>query len=445
MKRRVFLLSGTASAALALAGCGGGGGDGSDDSLLEQGRRTPKPPKGGVAAPAPAVGAAVAYPFGSRLRQYAAGVRPSASTGDMDAWLTRGYDAWKAARLTAAGSVVSGGYAVKISTADFLTVSEGMGYGMLLTVLFAGHDPQARAIFDGLFAVVRARPAYAIVPHDPNGKYLMDWRLYPNGTTGGEGWNAMDGDLDIAMALLMADEQWGSTTGSWNYAQEAKNTIGALKSWCMAPDGTTKGQRLPDCSRTSDYMIGHFRAFHAATGDAFWSQAVDRAYYLSDRIQTVYSPNTGLMPEFIIKTNTPEPQPSPGYYVEYGDYEGWYYWNACRNPWRFATDYLLSGDARWKTITSRMVDFFHNKFQASGDITLAVECGYKLDGTVLAGGDSPAFIAPVMLGGCVDGKYQQLVDAAWKWNVANPISGYYDGEIQLLSSVVASGNWWTPA
>ena len=38
----------------------------------------------------------------------------------------------------------------------------------------------------------------------------MDWRLNANGTSGGEGWNAMDGDLDIAMALLMADRQWGS-------------------------------------------------------------------------------------------------------------------------------------------------------------------------------------------------------------------------------------------
>ena len=440
MKRRLFLLSGTASAALALAACGGGGGDVDDDALLEQGRKKPKPPKGGSTTTT----AAVAYPFGARLRRYAAGVQPSVATGEMDAWLTRGYDAWKAARLTPADSIVSGGYAVQMSTAGFLAVSEGMGYGMLLAVLFAGHDPEARAIFDGLFAVVRARPAYAIVPHDPNGKYLMDWRLYSDGSSAGEGWNAMDGDLDIAMALLMAHEQWGSTSGSWNYLQEAKDTIGALKSWCMAADGTTKGQRLPDCSRTSDWMIGHFRAFQAATGDAFWTKAVDRAYYLSDRIQTIYAPNTGLMPEFIIKTDTAEPQPSPGHYVEYGDYEGWYYWNACRNPWRFATDYLVSGDPRWKTVTSRLVDFFHTKFQQSGDITQAVECGYKLDGTGLAGGDSPAFIAPVMLGGCVDARYQQLVDAAWKWNVANPTSGYYDGEIQLLSSVVASGNWWTP-
>jgi hypothetical protein len=315
---------------------------------------------------------------------------------------------------------------------------------MLLAVLFAGHDPNARALFDGLLAVARTRYAYAIVPFDPNGKYLMDWRLYTDGTSAGEGWNAMDGDLDLALALLMADKQWGSTTGKWNYLQEAKNTIAALKSWNMAPDGTTKGLYRADISRTSDYMIGHFRAFQAATGDWFWNTAIDRSYYLSDLMQRTYSPGAGLMPDFIVNSNT-TPVPAPAYGGgDRSEHDGKFYWNACRNPWRFATDYVLSGDTRWKTITGRMIDFFNAKFQAAGNDIMSVECGYTLDGTPLAGGDSAAFIAPVMLGGCIDAKYQTLVDAGWNWNNTRPVTGYYDSEIQLLSMVVASGNWWKP-
>ncbi|HKB53776.1 MAG TPA: glycosyl hydrolase family 8, partial [Ramlibacter sp.] len=188
----------------------------------------------------------------------------------MDSLLAKQYDAWKAARVVPATSVVAGGYADQFSDTAYLTVSEGMGYAMLLAVLFAGHDPNARPLFDGLLAVVRTRYAYAVVPYDANGRYLMDWRVNADGTSGGQGWNALDGDLDIAMALLMADKQWGSA-GTWNYLQEGKNTIAAIKSWCMAPDGTTKGLAKPSVSRTSDYMIGHFRAFQAATGDSFWS------------------------------------------------------------------------------------------------------------------------------------------------------------------------------
>ena len=54
----------------------------------------------------------------------------------------------------------------------------------------------------------------------------------------------------------------------------------------MKADGTTKGLPSANNNRTSDYMIGHFRAFKAATGDTLWDLAVDRAYELLDRMQT---------------------------------------------------------------------------------------------------------------------------------------------------------------
>jgi hypothetical protein len=448
MKRRTFLLSGTACAALAVTACGGGG---SEEPLDGAGAEAPA--GGGGAADAstptdvlsgPARTAAVAYPFGSRLVPYAAGTRPSQSNATMDRWLTTHYQAWKAARVAPVPGI-PGGLAISMTTRNFLAVSEGMGYGMLLAVLFAGHDPDARALFDGLLTTVRARPAYAVVPSDPNGKYLMEWQLNTDGSSAGEGWNATDGDEDIAMALLMADRQWGSDTGKWNYAQEAANTIAALKSWCMDAAGHVKGLSSARATRTSDFMIGHFRAFERATGDALWTRAIDRSYELCDLMQEQFSSGTGLIPDFISHYDTSNPIPSPAYQgTDRNAYDGTFYWNACRNPWRFATDYVLSGDARWKTITGRLTDFFQAKFDGSKDITAAVECGYHLDGSVIAGGDSAAFIAPVMLGGCVDRRYQALVDAGWNWNIAHPITGYYDAEIQLLSMVVASGNWWTP-
>jgi endo-1,4-beta-D-glucanase Y len=358
--------------------------------------------------------------------------------------LARQYDAWKAANVIDAASVVPGGHAVRYSDPKVMTVSEGMGYGMLLAVVFAGHDPQAQATFDGLLAVVRARPAFAVTPHDPAGRHLMDWRLMANGSSGGDGWNAMDGDEDIAMALLMADRQWGSG-GKWNYLREAKNTIAALKSWCMKPDGTTKGLAKPDVSRTSDYMIGHFRAFAAATGDRFWNTAITRSFELSDRMQTVYSRGVGLMPDFIVATDTPAPHPSPGFRGDGNEHEGKYWWNACRNPWRFASDYLLSGDTRWKTVTARMIDFFQAEVAAKGGDITAIGTGYTLDGVQVTGGDSAAYHGPICAGACIDARYQRFLDELWNWNAKNLSKGYYDTEIQLLSMVVASGNWWSPA
>jgi hypothetical protein len=441
MKRRNFLLSGSASAALALTGCGGGGSDAGTPAAAGTGSSATT----SIAA-APRIAAATSglgYPFGARLQAYASGTKPAQSAATMDALLTQQYDAWKAARIVSANSVVGGGYADQFSDKTYLCVSEGMGYAMLLAVLFAGHDANAQQLFDGLLSVVRTRYAYAMVPFDASGKYLMDWRLNADGTSAGTGWNAMDGDLDIAMALLMADKQWGST-GTWNYLQEGKNTIGAIKHFNMAADGTTKGLANAGVSRTSDYMIGHFRAFQAATGDSFWSTAIDRAYFLSNLMQTTFSAGAGLMPDFIVNTNTASPIPSPGYMGDGNANENKYWWNACRNPWRYATDVLQSSDARWKTVTGRLVSFFQAKVNAAGGDVTAIGTGYNLDGSVATGGNDQAYMAPIMLGACIDSSYQGLVDGLWNWNAAHLTTGYYDSEIQLLSMAVAAGNWWSP-
>lgn len=440
MKRRLFLLSGPAALGLDAPW--------RSTHARDAGSTASKPDARPPGVRSPSSGARKArvpgYPFGARLVPYAAGIRPSQTSAAMDALLTKQYDAWKRERVVPATSIVAGGHAVKFSDSAYLTVSEGMGYGMLLAVLFAGHDANAQQMFDGLLAVVRRRHAHAIVPFDRGGRYLMDWRLDANGTSAGDGWNAMDGDLDIAMALLMAHRQWGSA-GAWDYLQEARHTIAALKSWCMARDGTTKGLAKPNVSRTSDYMIGHFRAFQAATGDHFWDTAIDRAYHLANRMQTVYSAGVGLMPDFVVGTDTATPHPSPGFMGDGNRNENRFWWNACRNPWRYASDYVLSGDNRWKTVTRRMVDFFNKQVAAAaGDVTV-IGTGYNLDGTRVTAGNSPAFMAPIMVGGCVDESYQSLVDALWKWNATHLTTGYYDGEIQLLSMVVAAGNWWTTA
>jgi hypothetical protein len=461
MKRRVFLGSGSAAFAFALTACGGGGGGGADSSTAElpgtsaegigqvaggekaaasAAAPVPQPANSAPATPRPASG--IAYPFAARVDRYVAGIQPTRGASAMDAVLRSQYDAWKTARVTSVDWVAPGGFAVRFSDSSTMAVSEGMGYGMLLSVLFAGHDPQAQAQFDGLLAVVRARPAWAVTAEDPSGKHLMEWRLNANGSSGGEGWNAMDGDLDIAMALLMADRQWGSA-GSWNYLQEAKNTIDALRSWNMKSNGTTKGLPNENNNRTSDYMIGHFRAFQAATGDQLWDRAVHKAFKLLDRMQTVYSPGVGLVPDFIINTaDDSSAAPSTGYIGDGNDKEGHFWWNACRNPLRLAADYVLSGDARSAVVAGRMIDFFQ---ASSGGDPLNIGTGYALDGTKLTEGNSPAYHGPICAGACVDRRFQGFLDTMWDWNAGNLTTGYYDGEIQLLSLVVASGNWWSPA
>jgi endo-1,4-beta-D-glucanase Y len=422
MRRRDFSIAAIGAALGTLAGCGGGG-SGAVGAQVEGALR------------APAGDGTASYPFGARHDRYVAGIVPTASKASMDALLKAHYDKWKAARIVSADSVVGGGYAVKFSNADYITVSEGMGYGMLLTVLMAGHDPQAQAIFNGLLAVVRARPAYSL-----GAAKLMDWRIAASGASAGEGWNAMDGDLDIAMALLMAHRQWGSS-GGVNYLAEGVGTVNDLKTHNMWAAGFTKGLRHAQNNRTSDYMITHFRAFKRYTGDALWDRAVDKAYHLLNHMQTKYAPATGLMPDFIINTASDDPAPSTGYIGDGNAMEGFYYWNGCRNPWRLGSDFVTSGDERFAQVCGKLLDFLQ---RSTGGNAAQIASGYMLDGTVLGAYPDSAFIATAAVGAMVDTRFQKFLDDMWAWNASNLTTGYYDSELQLLSMIVASGNWWNP-
>jgi endo-1,4-beta-D-glucanase Y len=371
------------------------------------------------------------YPFATKRAPYVAGIKPtSASQASQDDWIRTQYNRWRATGVQAR----CGGYVVTFNS-SFPEVSEGAGYGMLLSVLMAGHDGQAQNLFDGLFRVVRSHPAYAT-----GYPALMDWRIANDCSGAGDGWNAMDGDLDIAMALLMADRQWGSA-GTVNYKSEALATIAAIKAWNMSADGFTKGLPNAANNRTSDYMITHFKAFRRATGDAFWGIASDKAFYLLDLMQTRYAPNTGLIPDFIINTGSANPAPSTGYIGDGNEFEGFYYWNACRLPWRLASDYVTSGDVRSKNVTAKLTDFFN---RVSGGQPERIMSGYRLDGSPLANFPNASYIGPATAGAMVDPRFQGFLNSLWTYETANPAGGYYDNELQLLSMIVASGNWWNP-
>src|SRR5687768_15302081 len=98
MRRRLFLRTGTASAAaLALAACGGGGGGGGNATDLATGVSTGTTgATGSTATTRRAVPGPDAYPFGSRLDPYVAGIRPNAGVEQMDATVRAAYDGWKA-------------------------------------------------------------------------------------------------------------------------------------------------------------------------------------------------------------------------------------------------------------------------------------------------------------------------------------------------------------
>jgi len=98
-------------------------------------------------------------------------------------------------------------------------VSEGQGYGMIITVLMAGFDTAAKTTYDGLYKYYKSHPC-------KSSPYLMSWEQTKNFTDGDKS-TATDGDMDIAYSLLLANAQWGNS-GHINYLNEAKEMINAI-------------------------------------------------------------------------------------------------------------------------------------------------------------------------------------------------------------------------
>lgn len=398
-----------------------------------------------VVAVSPVAGAEN-FPFASHPLTYAAGsIRPNhVSQATLDQAVRDFYDAWKLRYLKQ--TCGTGRYVVltHVSSGN-LTVSEGHGYGMLLAALMAGHDPQARAIFDGLYAYFREHPTEL---HS----YLMSWNQGRSCTAAADALDsASDGDLDIAYALLLADKQWGSC-GAIDYLSEAQHVIQDIKAgdtdathrWVLLGDWVMNGDpTYYAATRSSDFMPDHYRSFEVASGDSSWSTLLDHTYDVVAGVQTNHSPSTGLLPDFVLNPGGAV-QPAAAFFLE-GPNDGAYDYNACRDPWRLATDFLVNNEPRARAAVQTINTWIRATTGGNPD---NIASGYQLNGAVSSGADylSMAFVAPLGVGAMVDASNQAWLNAVWDRMLAASIDsgGYYENTLKLLGMLVMSGNWWAP-
>ncbi|MGY2285288.1 glycosyl hydrolase family 8 [Pseudomonas gingeri] len=376
---------------------------------------------------------------------------------ELDRQLVALYNDWKTTYLTQACG--TGRYLVKVdadgkpvgggTAPGTLTVSEAHGYAMLISVMMAAADPQAKTVFDGMFRYFQDHPA-----RSDHG--LMAWnQVHGCGNAGApfDGENsATDGDMDIAYALLLADKTWGSK-GQIDYLGEAKTVMKAvlehevhpnashllLGDWVNADDNP----EIEFSTRSSDFMTSHLYAFFLATQDRRWLSVRDRTYFIIKSILRNHAKDTGLMPDFISRLNQ-SPSPARGELLE-GAHDGDYSWNAARYPWRVGLDYLLYGDQR---AFRALVPFNRWARNSTTNRPKAFHDGYLLDGKPLAdeGSDSPAFIAALGVSAMISGDNQAWLNGIWDDLQQQSLSSndYYANTLKLLGMLVMSGHWQKP-
>lgn len=325
-----------------------------------------------------------------------------------------------------------------------VTVSEAHGYGMLITAAMAEYDDSAKEIFDGMYAYYKAHPSEI-------GPNLMAWQQQDNGTQliDSNGANsATDGDLDIAYALLMADSVWGSD-GDINYKQSAIDVINDIMEYEVNKDDwilqlgdwtywSKEGETYYTATRTSDFIMQYMPVFAEVTGDDRWLNVYDSTYAIINSIVDEYG--TGILPDFMIKDNeTGKFIPSPANLLE-SDYDGYYYYNSCRTPWRISMDYLINSNEDAKRFADTITDFISEK---TGGDPSEIKAGYKLDGTSFEDYDDLCFTAPFMLAGaCGDNK--EWHDAVRETAVDYGEDVYFGDTIKMLCLIVDDGGWIVP-
>jgi endo-1,4-beta-D-glucanase Y len=343
-------------------------------------------------------------------------VRVYAPTTVTDADADAAYESWKGGFLEDCGGGVT---RVRWSTAT-LTVSEGIGYGMLLTVV---HDEQP--LFDGIWQYYKNN-------RDANG--LMHWQRSgcegaPSGSNA-----ATDADLDAAMALVMASRRWPSGP----YLADAQDLIGKIQ----AHETTTgtDGLRLlrpgdvfggAGCLNFSYFAPGYYRAFAQVAGaDAeFWNGLAEDSYTLLERVANA---STGLVPNWCDESGGTSATGPVGCstYTNADQYGA----DAARTPWRIATDFAWWRSRRAQDWLDRVTSWVQTVGIAN------VVSRYQLDGT--AAGTNHSIVVVGAFADAAMASNQATADEFFHEAVTiPPPTSYYSSSLRALYLLLPLGRF----
>jgi endo-1,4-beta-D-glucanase Y len=396
--------------------------------------RGPTPPSNGVAFPFP------------QNRQSKNCVYPDAYRNED---VQAAYAQWKTDTVTTSGA---GGFrrverlATDTTLALNATVSEGIGYGMLIAVYM-----NDQSLFDDLWKYEQLH--LGVCPPNLNcpPMQLMDWYISADGSTALGTGGATDGDEDMAFALAMADRQWGGQ-GSLGrtYHAFAVDQITAIwllevyESSLMKPgdwgDNTTVN--------ISYFAPAYYRVFKTVGGtlpkgdgsswNPDWDATIDTAYStIANALNTANgNQSTGLVPAWCTSAGVPNAEA-----IVPGGNATNYQYDSCRTPFRIALDWCWNAEPRAQAYTAKTGAFF----SAIGARNIVD--GYALDGTPQPqnpGKLSAAFIGPAGVGAMTSSSHQSFVDDAYGEVATRTLlagGAYYEDSWTVLSLLMMSANF----
>lgn len=355
------------------------------------------------------------YPFPQNVT-YPHGIMPENISNDT---LMAAYEHWKTKYVTASGAPK--GRRV-IWDDGHSTVSEGMGYGMLIAVYM---DDQK--LFDDFWAYYNSFP---------NLHGLMNWKVDGRGNVTGEN-AATDAEEDVAFALIMAHHQWGSVKekGKVRYDKAAKSMLYRMMdyeveagTYVLKPGDMWGGSKT---TNPSYFAPAYFRVYAQFSNNKSWLRVAEKSYEILEKSM---NKETGLVPDWC---NAEGGQAAGvGWARENGNC---YLYDAARTPWRIGLDYLLYGTKEAYDYCTTVSDFIDKMS------VFRIRDGYKLDGTRIGDNHNSTFIGPFGVGiMATDSTYQNLCNLAYIRNEQVFSNSYFNDCLRILTLLIQTGNMWVP-
>lgn len=316
------------------------------------------------------------------------------------------------------------------------TVSEGIGYGMLVT-LFAG-DWDA---FNRLWVYSKAFRASAYA----SGHGLMPWLTTSFSWDIGDKASATDADIDIATSLVLAYY----TTGTAAYLEDALSLIASL--WTYEVNKSSfllySGDTPMWTGENPVYNLSYFspvaiRLFALVDPNHDWNSVLTAQYAYMQKVQAA---GTGVFPDWSDESGVaanPDNNSADKTYWTFNK-------ESVRIPWRLAWDYYWFQDSRAAAILNTLNAFISTK--SGGDPAGIPAVNYSWN--LAAGADIAITKVPTQWLGawCLTG----MAGAdAWMDACANifnaeqmqtSASSYFSNMLQMMMSQLMNGAYIKPA
>jgi oligosaccharide reducing-end xylanase len=357
-------------------------------------------------------------------------------------------DAITQALYYSAGSNANGALAYIYDTGYKDVRSEGMSYGMMITVQL-----NKKTEFDAIWNWARTYMYQGSPTHPSCG--FFSWSMKTNGTPNDE-ISAPDGEEYFVTALYFAAGRWGNGPGIYNYRAEADRLLTDLRhrEWITGPTRTgskTVGalfdaerhmvRLTPDqknCDHTDpSYHLPAFYELWARWGPkadaAFWEQTAAAS---RDFFQQAANPRTGLTPEYANFDGTPW----LGVWNQQST-------NFAFDSWRTAMNWSVdwawwAKDSRERQLTDRVQAFFAGQ----GMTNYANQ--FTLDGQALSTDHSPGLSTANAVAGLAATKplARKFVKELWRTPVPTGQWRYYDGLLYMMGLLHCGGEFriWPP-